>query len=119
MSRPLKFRFWDPYIKKMMNTYTLYEQRTAYEVTSHCFDYVMQFTGLSDKNGKEIYEGDIVRSGECNYEIKYCEAAYDDVLAFHPIDKDGQHYNHYYGGWGGGAFEVIGNIYETIKEGKE
>lgn len=32
---------------------------------------VGQFTGLHDKNGKEIYEGDLVRYGERNYVVSY------------------------------------------------
>lgn len=70
MKREIKFRGWDNLNKKM------------YEVFSFCKDYIkivtenigdgvskydierfeiMQYTGLKDKHGKEIYEGDIVR----------------------------------------------------------
>lgn len=68
---------------------------------------VMQFTGIKDKNGKEIYEGDIFQDEE--------DGAYNFV-----------EWNDYFGGWGTNEWflpkdlveqapylEVIGNIYEN------
>ena len=66
-----------------------------------------QFTGLHDKNGKEIYEGDIVTNGDKN--IRYIVEWYDTGL------RARQYNNKSYIGleYWKDVLEVIGNIYEN------
>lgn len=62
MNREIKFRIWNDYDKKMIYWNELLKNNLANIFTIPSYDkWLMQYTGLHDKNGKEIYEGDIVQ----------------------------------------------------------
>ena len=63
--REIKFRVWDN-VDYMSTPFTLHDlQMRKVMFTQDCI--LMQFTGLLDKNGKEIYEGDVVITKGIDY----------------------------------------------------
>lgn len=128
--RPIKFRVWDKLRKEMMDVYEISfdSEQVAGYISSEKktrrlnpldddFE-LMQFTGLTDKNGKEIYEGDIVElkgKDKMSREVKTHSRIYviewsDTLTGFEPIKDD------YIGPWSrewASDYEVIGNIYEN------
>ena len=117
VNRPLVFRAWNKNWQEM--------EHEVYDI-SPSEDYVfMQQTGLQDKNGKEIYEGDIIpitfESHE-NYGIKYGAdftlngfVRYNHYQARYEIKFPDNEHNIISSefGWAVLELDVIGNIYEN------
>ena len=118
--REIKFRVWDRGEKLMGNVNWLcprdrevFKVRGWFggedkELIGSQFE-LMQYTGLKDKNGKEIYEGDIVFCEDGEFS-KTCKIEWDEVGArFFGIaieDDDSYEMQEIYG-------EIIGNIYKN------
>ncbi|NHI48000.1 hypothetical protein FDE94_08980 [Clostridium botulinum] len=128
--REIKFRAWDKKTKKMRTVESIGFGELCYynegypvvnmigrdcindkDIIIHRDSYqheLMQYTGLKDKTGKELYEGDIIKTfcGELRI-IKYLEE-YGAFKAIHLKYKEGSIMN-----LKNLEFKIIGNIYKN------
>jgi len=136
MNNEIKFRVWDDDEKMMVysDEYNLIHKFWEFVDRHIGMKEVQRFTGLKDKNGKEIYEGDIIRFFDeylgddpeeqtvnvC--EVKFGEGFFDGgyykYVGFYLVDSSGKVCEPHEITClakrdGEFKFEVIGNIHEN------
>lgn len=101
-----KFRVWDKYCKEYLPEGVLLDGRTGIVAGTKYDGYVIeQCTGLTDKNGKLIYEGDVDSIGMA---VRYRDGAFE-------IYKDDFHIR--LNSKNAVVIEITGNIHEMEVEG--
>ena len=119
--REIKFRAWDKDLKSWTNYSIDDDLLMFYDKRGECWEIdqegerfiLCQYTGLKNNNGKEIYEGDIVRAAGLSKWIgvaKYFDK--NQAFVFECIDKNYKGKIVFMSQFDQGL-KILGNIYEN------
>lgn len=115
--REIKFRAWDEEEKKFWY-FTLEDVLKRNMNYKGSWDEKIlkgekqQYTNLKDENGKEIYEGDILKVKSNDETINLC-VKYDTDIGEYLLVKEEEWEDSLYGCMCFNEVEVVGNIYEN------
>jgi hypothetical protein len=117
MNDRFKFRVWNEEFKKYENTFMQFNEEDCIAVKPYANTVIEQCTGIKDRNGKLIYEGDLIRfvvDGKIEHQgvVEWGDARGDLAGAWQATDycPNGTRYPKtvIFSNW----WEIYGNIHE-------